>query len=316
MKVLVTGGAGFIGSSVIEYLLERGDEVVCVDNFCDYYSVEQKERNVAPFLENSRFDLRRVDIEDYDTLKDVFEKTRPEKIVHLAARAGVRPSIEEPLLYASVNNVGTTNLLEMARMFEVGNFVFASSSSVYGNTKTVPFSEADNVDFPISPYAATKKAGELQCYVYSHLHRLNVSCLRFFTVYGPKGRPDMAPYKFVDMVYNEKSLTRYGKGDTYRDYTYIDDIVSGVIAALDGDFRYEIFNLGNSATVQLNDFIQIVESLVGKKAHIVELPEQPGDVRLTNADISKSKKMLGYNPQTSFEKGMEKFVKWYLREVA
>lgn len=316
MKVLITGGAGFIGSSVAECLLTRGDQVVVVDNFCDYYDPERKEKNVADFEGNDAFELHRTDIESFSELKDVFEKVRPDKIIHLAARAGVRPSIDEPALYSRVNNTGTVHMLEMARMFDVKNFVFASSSSVYGNNKKVPFAEDDPVDFPISPYAATKRAGELIAHTYAHLYNIPVSCLRFFTVYGPKGRPDMAPYKFVKAVMNGDRLTRYGKGDTHRDYTYIDDIVSGVVASLDADYQYEIFNLGNSGTVQLNDFISIVEKHVGKKAHIVELPEQPGDVKRTNADISKSKKMLGYNPQTSFSDGMKQFVEWYKKEYS
>lgn len=316
MKVLVTGGAGFIGSHVIDHLLKRGDEVVCVDNFSDYYSPDQKEKNVVPFLSQNSFKLYRVAIENMRELVTIFEKEKPDKIIHLAARVGVRPSISEPIEYLHVNTIGTVNMLELARLFDVENFIFASSSSVYGNSDTVPFKEDARVDNPISPYAATKKSGELLCHTYSHLYELNVSCLRFFTVYGPKGRPDMAPYKFVKAVHEGAELTRYGKGDTRRDYTYIDDIVVGVVAALDTVNRYEIFNLGNSHTVMLNEFIEIVEELLGKKAHIREISDQPGDVKLTNADISKAQKMLGYNPKISFKKGMETFVEWYLAEKA
>lgn len=314
MKVLVTGGAGFIGSHVIDHLLKRGDEVVCVDNFSDYYSPEQKEKNVTPFLSQDTFKLYRVAIENMRELVNIFEKEKPDTIIHLAARVGVRPSISEPIEYLHVNTIGTVNMLELARLFDVKNFIFASSSSVYGNSNVVPFKEDARVDSPISPYAATKKSGELLCHTYSHLYELNVSCLRFFTVYGPKGRPDMAPYKFVKAVNEGTELTRYGKGNTRRDYTYIDDIVVGVVAALDTVNRYEIFNLGNSHTVMLNEFIEIVEELLGKKANIRELPDQPGDVKLTNADISKAQKMLGYDPKMSFKKGMEVFVEWYLTE--
>ncbi len=316
MKVLITGGAGFIGSHVTDYLLKRGDQVICVDNFSDYYSPVQKEKNVAPFLVQDTYTLYRIGIENMRELVNIFEKEKPDTIIHLAARVGVRPSIAEPIEYLHVNTMGTVNILELARLYDIQNVVYASSSSVYGNSDTVPFREDAKVDNPISPYAATKKSGELLCYTYSHLYDLNVSCLRFFTVYGPKGRPDMAPYKFVQAVHEGTELTRFGKGDTRRDYTYIDDIVGGVIAALDTPHRYEIFNLGNSHTVELNEFIVIVEELLGKKAKIKELPNQPGDVALTNADITKAQKMLGYTPKTSFKKGMEAFVEWYEKERA
>lgn len=316
MKVLVTGGAGFIGSHVGRRLLERGDEVVCVDNFNDYYDPLHKERNISDLNEQDAFDVYRVDIENFSRLFNVFKETEPDKVIHLAARAGVRPSIDDPILYSNVNNVGTTHLLELSKMFNVKNFIFASSSSVYGNMKEAPFHEEMNVDYPVSPYAATKKAGELLCHVYSHLHQLNTTCLRFFTVYGPGGRPDMAPYKFVDAIYNGRPLTKYGVGDSRRDYTFINDIVDGVVSSLDADFRYEVINLGNSDTISLNDFIATIEDVVGKKALIEQHPKQPGDVDLTFADVSKAKKLIGYNPRYSIKDGMSEFFEWYIENVA
>lgn len=315
MKILVTGGAGFIGSHVSKFLLARGDEVVVVDNFNDYYNPVFKEKNLKDLHDIDGFSLHRVDIEDFSSIYSVFKEEAPDKVIHLAARAGVRPSIEDPILYSNVNNTGTTHLLELAKMFDVKNFVFASSSSVYGNTQETPFREDMNVDFPVSPYAATKKAGELLCHVYNHLHGLNTTCLRFFTVYGPGGRPDMAPFKFVDAIHHGRPLTKYGDGSSRRDYTYIDDIVSGVVGSLDADFEYEILNLGNSDTISLNDFIATIEDVVGKKAIIEQYPKQPGDVDLTYADVSKAREKIGYDPQYRIKDGMENFYEWYLENV-
>jgi len=315
LKVLITGGAGFIGSHTTAALLNRGDQVICLDNFNDYYSPARKRKNVAEFLDNIAFRLHEGDIRDEERLEEVFAKEKPGKVIHIAAMAGVRPSIERPLLYEEVNVKGTLNMLEAARRHRVANFLFASSSSVYGGQEKVPFSEDDPIAHPISPYAATKAAGELLCHTYHHLYGLNVTCLRFFTVYGPKGRPDMAPYLFTQWVFEEAELKMFGDGTTSRDYTYIDDIVSGVVAALDADLSYEIINLGNSQTVVLRDFIALVEKLVGKKAHIVQEDMQPGDVPRTWADISKARRLLDYDPQTPFEEGMKHFVAWYRREV-
>jgi UDP-glucuronate 4-epimerase len=315
MKVLITGGAGFIGSHTTTALLSRGDQVVCLDNFNDYYSPERKRKNVAEFLGDIGYSLYEGDIRDRERLGEIFAKEKPDKVIHIAAMAGVRPSIERPLLYEEVNIKGTLNMLEAARRHRVTNFLFASSSSVYGGQEKVPFSEDDPIASPISPYAATKAAGELLCHTYHHLYGLNVTCLRFFTVHGPKGRPDMAPYLFTQWVFEGAELKMFGDGTTSRDYTYIDDIVSGVVAALDADLSYEIINLGNSQTVVLRDFIALVEDLVGKKANIVQLPMQPGDMPRTCADISKARHLLGYDPQTPVEKGMKHFVAWYRREV-
>ena len=315
MKILVTGGAGFIGSNLTRQLLLKNEKVICIDNFNDYYDVEFKEENVKEFLENKNYKLYRTDICNFKKLEKIFSENKIDAVIHLAARAGVRPSIEEPVLYNEVNVMGTVNLLELAKRYNVKNFVSASSSSVYGNNKKVPFSETDNVDFPISPYAATKKAGELACYTYHDLYDLNIACLRFFTVYGPCGRPDMAPYIFTKLISEGEKINMYGDGTTSRDYTYIDDIVSGIISVIDyvenNKNVYEIFNLGNSNTVKLKEFISIVENLVGKKAIINKMPMQPGDVERTFADISKAKKLLGYDPKTKFEDGMAEFVQWY-----
>ncbi|MFA5075833.1 MAG: GDP-mannose 4,6-dehydratase [Patescibacteria group bacterium] len=310
MRVLVTGGAGFIGSHVCDYLVNQGHEVFCLDNFNDYYNPAFKEQNVAINSGKSNHHLLRGDITDLDFLKSVFTN-KFDKVIHLAARAGVRPSIADPLLYQKVNVEGTANLLEMCRQNGIKDFIFASSSSVYGNNKKIPFSETDPVDNPISPYAATKKAMELLAHTYHHLFGLNCIGLRFFTVYGERGRPDMAPYLFTQWIDQGQEVKRFGQGDTKRDYTYIQDIVSGVVACLDKDFGYEIINLGNNQPVVLSHFIAIVEGLLGKKANIKQYPMQPGDVDITYADIRKAQKLLGYQPKTTIEEGMDKFVSWY-----
>ena len=315
MKVLITGGAGFIGSHTTAALLNRGDQVVCLDNFNDFYSPQRKRKNIAEFLGNPNYRLYEGDIRDQKRLEEVFAREKPDKVIHIAAMAGVRPSIQRPLLYEEVNVKGTLNMLEAARRHQVTHFLFASSSSVYGGQEKVPFSEDDPIARPISPYAATKAAGELLCHTYHHLYGLHVTCLRFFTVYGPKGRPDMAPYLFTQWIFEGAELKMFGDGTTSRDYTYIDDIVSGVVAALDADLGYEIINLGNSQTVALRDLIALVEALVGKKARIVPLPMQPGDVPHTWADISKARRLLGYDPRTPIEEGMKHFVAWYRQEV-
>lgn len=309
--VLVTGGAGFIGSHTCEKLLDHGEEVVCVDNLNDYYSPEVKKKNIEGCLKNDNFRFYKTDIRDKESMQQVFKENNIEKIIHLAARAGVRPSIEQPLLYADVNINGTLNLLELSREHSIKNFVFGSSSSVYGVNSKVPFSEDDKIDKPISPYAATKAAGELLCHAYSHLYGIPVTCLRFFTVYGPRGRPDMAPLKFTKLTDEGKEIHRYGDGSSKRDYTYVDDIVSGILSANEKAFKYEIFNLGNSQTVELRRLIEVIEENVGKEARITQLPAQPGDVPITYADIKKAKSELGYNPKIPIEEGIKKLVDWY-----
>jgi UDP-glucuronate 4-epimerase len=312
--ILVTGGAGFIGSHVCDALLKTGKKVICLDNFNDYYSPARKRKNIAHNKNNKEFVLEEKDIVDYKNLRKVFEKNKIDKIIHLAARAGVRPSLDNPFIYEETNIKGTLNLLELAKEFEIKNFVFGSSSSVYGNNTKIPFSEEDRTDRAISPYAATKKAGEVLCYTYSHLYNLNISCLRFFTVYGPRGRPDMAPYLFTENITKGKQITMYGEGDSKRDYTFVADIVSGVLAAAEKAHRYEIFNLGNSTTVELKKLISTIEILTGKKAKIIRKPMPKGDVPLTYADINKSKKMLGYHPKTDIFEGMKSFIAWYNKE--
>ncbi len=315
-SILVTGGAGFIGSHTVQALLDRGDTVICLDNFNDYYSPQRKYQNAALSLGRPGYTLIEGDVRDQDALQALFEAHRPQRIVHIAAMAGVRYSIEHPHLYESVNVGGTLNLLEMARRYNVENVVFASTSSIYGARQAIPFNEADRVDWPVSPYAATKRAAELLGYTYHHLYGLNFTALRFFTVYGPRGRPDMAPYLFTEAVFKGTDLKMFGDGSSSRDYTYIDDIVQGVLAAVDRPLGYEIINLGNNRTICLRDFIALVERLVGKKARVVQVPMPPGDVPRTCADIGKAQRLLDYNPQTPFETGLARFVDWYRTEVA
>jgi UDP-glucuronate 4-epimerase len=311
MNILVTGGAGFIGSSVCEKLLSFGHRVICMDNFNDYYDPQIKEENISGLKNDRNFILFRNDILENDTLEYIFSKNPIDIVIHLAARAGVRPSIANARLYEEVNVLGTINLLECCKKFRVLKFVFASSSSVYGGNSKVPFSEDDNVDHPVSPYAATKKAGELICYTYGHLFGMNIFCYRFFTVYGPRQRPEMAIHKFTGLVLSEKPIDVYGDGMSSRDYTYIDDITDTVAGNLDNIKGYEIFNLGNSRPVELGELIGLIESATGKKAIINRMDFQPGDVQTTFADITKAKKMLRYNPATPIESGVSKFVEWY-----
>ena len=316
MKVLVTGGAGFIGSHVVERLLERGDRVVCLDNFNDYYDPARKRRNVAPVLDHPRYRLAEGDVRDEARVEALFREEGIEAVIHIAAMAGVRYSIRHPDLYYDVNVRGTLVLLEAARRHGVRRFLFASSSSVYAGARTVPFREEDPADRPISPYAATKRAAELLCHTYHHLDGLEVAVLRFFTVYGPRGRPDMAPYLFTERIARGEPIQMFGDGSSRRDYTYIDDIVAGVLAALDlPDLGYEIFNLGNSETVSLREFIATVEAVVGRRAIVEPLPPQPGDMPLTYADISRARRRLGYAPQVKLREGLERFWAWYRREV-
>ena len=312
MKICVTGGAGFIGSNLADKMLNQDNEVIVVDDFNDYYPVEYKEQNVAPNLSRSNYHLYRADINNQAKLTEIFARHQPEKIIHLAARAGVRPSIQNPAQFLQANIAGTLNLLELCRQFAIKDFIFASSSSVYGNNAKVPFCESDSVDCPISPYAATKKACELIAHTYHHLYGLNCVGLRLFTVYGERGRPDMAPYLFTQKIHNGEPIKRFGDGTSRRDYTYIDDIISGIMSCLDKNFGYEIINLGNSDTVELNRLIAVVENLLGRKAKIEEFASQPGDVQQTYADVTKAKRLLNYQPTTSIEEGMSRFVRWYL----
>jgi UDP-glucuronate 4-epimerase len=315
MKILVTGAAGFIGSHVAEALLNRGDTVVGLDNFNDYYDPTRKRANVETALSHAHYRLIEGDVRDEQLLQDLFAGERFDKICHIAAMAGVRYSIQHPELYESVNVRGTLNLLEQARQHDAQNFVFASSSSVYGASTPVPFREDAVVNRPISPYAATKVAKEVLAYTYHHLYGLNCTGLRFFTVYGPRGRPDMAPYLFTKWIAEGQPLRQFGDGSSQRDYTFVTDIVASVVAAIDANLPYELINLGRGETIHLTDFIQVVEGVVGKNAAIVQEPPKPGDVPITYADITKARQLLGYEPAVSVVDGMHKFWKWYQAEA-
>lgn len=343
MKVFfITGGAGFIGSTVAEKLLKQGNKIIVVDNFNDFYDYNRKIRNILEatgnygkaneILENSSKDekienLKRIvnsenfvleyaDIRDMGKMDKIFSEYKIDLAFNPAAMAGVRPSLLDPLLYEEVNIKGYMNLLELCKKYGIKKFIQASSSSVYGNNKNVPFKETDIVDFAISPYAATKKSGEVLGHVYHKLYDIDMIQLRFFTVYGPKQRPDLAIHKFTKMILEEKSIPFYGDGNTKRDYTYIDDIVDGILKSIDYLFKnknvYEIFNLGESHVVSLKEMVETIEKVLGKKAVLDKQPMQPGDVEKTYADISKAKEILGYNPKTNFEDGIKKFVDWYM----
>jgi UDP-glucuronate 4-epimerase len=312
-NILITGGAGFIGSHLVERLLAEGDwHITVVDDFNDFYKPSIKRANVAPHLSNQKFKLIEADIRDLQALEKAFADTRYDCIVHLAARAGVRPSLTEPRLYVETNINGTMNLLELARKTAVKQFVFGSSSSVYGVNPKVPFTEDDPIFNPISPYAATKAAGELICHSYAHLYDMRIICLRFFTVYGARQRPDLAIHKFAKLISVGKPIPVFGDGTTRRDYTYVDDIIAGVRAAIDYNLtKYEVINLGESRTVELRELISILEAALGGRAQIDRQPPQPGDVPQTFADISRARKLLGYDPQTNIETGIRRFVEWF-----
>jgi UDP-glucuronate 4-epimerase len=310
MRILVTGGAGFIGSHLVEKLLATGHEVSILDDFNDFYDPQIKRANIAAVAGD--VSIHRIDLRDSAGVNLLFHREKFDAIVHLAARAGVRPSISQPQLYYDTNVSGTLHLLEAARHIGIERFVFASSSSVYGICKEVRFSEDFNLTQTISPYAATKVAGEFLCSTYSHLYQMRVVALRFFTVYGARQRPDLAIHQFTRKIDAGQPIDQFGDGTTRRDYTYIDDIIQGVTAALDYNGPlYDLFNLGESETIQLKELIAAIENALGKKAKINQLPEQPGDVPLTCADISKARKLLGYNPATKLSEGLPKFVDWF-----
>jgi UDP-glucuronate 4-epimerase len=312
MSILVTGGAGFIGSHLVERLLDEGRDVLCLDNFDDFYDPSLKRDNIAPFLRRDGFTLIEGDIRDTDLLDRIFRDHTISCVVHLAARAGVRPSLDLPLLYQDVNVRGTVTLLDACRRHSVKRFLFASSASVYGINNTIPFNEEDKIDKPISPYAATKAAGELLCFTYHHLYGFPVICLRFFTVYGPRQRPDLAIHKFTRMIARGEEIPLYGDGSTRRDYTYIEDIIDGVMGALRYDGGgYEIINLGDSRTVELTRLISLIEETLGLPVRIQRLPLQPGDVPITYADITKASRLLGYYPEVPIEEGIRRFVMWW-----
>ena len=311
-KLLITGGAGFIGSHLVDRLLSTDVErIEVIDDFNDFYDPSIKHANIREHLNDPRYNISEIDIRNRKALEQVF-KTNFDCVVHLAARAGVRPSLSEPELYSETNINGTLNLLELARESNIKQFVFGSSSSVYGINAKVPFSEDDPIRQPISPYAATKAAGELLCHTYSHLYGLRCVCLRFFTVYGPRQRPDLAIHKFAKLITERKPIPVFGDGTTRRDYTYVDDIIDGVMAALVyNKTNYEVINLGESRTVELNELISLLEAELDTHAIIDRQPPQPGDVPQTFADISKARALLGYDPQTQIEEGLRRFVEWF-----
>lgn len=314
-KVMVTGGAGFIGSHVAEFLLARGDDVVIVDKMNHYYDVRIKEANLKllrdKYPSEKRLSIYRGDICDAAFMSKIFESEKPQWVCHMAARAGVRPSIQDPYIYIESNIRGSTQLMELSHKHGVRNFVFASSSSVYGGSKSTFFSEQEPVDNPISPYAASKKATELFSYTFHHLYKLNMTGLRFFTVYGPRGRPDMAPFIFVDRVSKGRQIKQFGDGSSSRDYTYISDIVDGIVRSIDRPHTYQVFNLGKGLGTQLKDFIHIVEKHTGKKANVVKVLDQPGDVPYTCANVTKAHLLLGYQAKVPIEEGIRRTVEWY-----
>jgi UDP-glucuronate 4-epimerase len=320
-RILLTGGAGFIGSHVAEALVRRGAELTIVDNLDSFYPRARKKANLAEIRRSGKYRFVDQDIQNAKGMREVIEKTRPEAVIHLAARAGVRPSIHQPRLYERVNVGGTLNLLELSRQFGVAKFIFGSSSSVYGATSPTPFSEGQPELRPISPYGATKLAGEILGYTYAYLHRLTVICLRFFTVYGPRQRPDLAIHKFTAMIEAGKPLPIFGDGSTGRDYTYVGDIVAGIVAALEHEVLstndagngapFEVFNLGNSHPIRLDELVCMLQEATGRNAAIHRKETQPGDVPITWADVSKSTRVLGYRPSTRIEDGLRQFVAWY-----
>ena len=311
MRILVTGGAGFIGSHLVEHLLAAGHTVGILDDFNDFYDPQIKQANIAGFAKDVT--VHHVDLRDGASVRNLFHLEKFEVIAHLGARAGVRPSIQYPQLYYDTNVTGTLHLLEAARVTGVERFIFASSSSVYGASKTVPFSEDQHLTQAFSPYAATKIAGEFLCSTYSHLYQLRVVALRYFTVYGPRQRPDLAIHQFTRRIYAGQTIEQFGDGTTRRDYTYIDDVIQGTMAALQYEGPlFDIFNLGESETIQLKDLIVAIEKALGKKAKINQLPEQPGDMPLTCADISKARKLLDYRPTIRLNEGLRRFVEWFL----
>jgi UDP-glucuronate 4-epimerase len=314
MNIFVTGAAGFIGSHLCRRLMAEDSRVVGLDNLDPFYDPAIKQRNLRELLSDKRFTFVEGDIRDASCVEGLLNKSRPDSVVHLAAKAGVRPSIEDPVSYTDVNLNGTTVMLEAAHQCGVGRFIFASSSSVYGNNPKVPFSETDPVDNPISPYAATKKAGELLCHTYSHLYGMNITCLRFFTVYGPRQRPDLAIHKFARLIEAGKPIPVYGDGSMERDFTYIEDILDGVTAAIKKCRGYAIYNLGESRPVRLDVLIAELEKALGKKAIQTRLPMQPGDVLRTYADVTRAQRDLGYQPKTELHYGLARFVEWMRQE--
>ncbi len=313
MNIAVTGGAGFIGSNLCDLLVKKNHNVLCIDNFHDYYSPEKKRQNIRELMQSKLFELCECDVKNAGQLTRVFKQGKVEAVAHLAAVPGVRQSIEKPLPYLNNNIVGTMNVLEAAKECKVKKFVFASSSSVYGDSKKIPFVETDKADSQLSPYAFTKRSGELLCRTYHNLYGLPVVCLRLFTVYGPRNRPDMAVGKFAEMIYREKPLPIYGSTSLERDYTFVADVTAAILAALNSDLGFEVINIGNSRPVPISRIVSLLEAGIGKKAKLENVGFQKGDAKATCADISKAKKLFGYSPSISIEEGIERFVGWYLK---
>jgi UDP-glucuronate 4-epimerase len=313
MKILVTGGAGFIGSHLCDRLLNEGHTVICLDHLSDYYDPKIKIMNVFHNFNHPNFIFLVKNVVEKDKLEKIFQKYPIDVVIHLAARAGVRASLEEPLQFRDTNVVGTINLLELSKIYKVKQFIFGSSSSVYGDNTKIPFSEEDVVEYPLSPYATSKRACELYCYNYHYISKLNIVALRFFNVYGPRNRPDMAHFTFTRAINHGQPIKKYGDGSTSRDYTYVDDIVSGIVACLNKQFGWEIINLGNSHPITLNTLIATLEKNLNKKAVIKQEPLQLGDVERTYANIDKAKKLLNWQPETSYEEGVKKLVAWYTK---
>lgn len=314
-KILVTGGAGFIGGHLCRNLIDQGDAIVCLDNFDPYYDPAIKRENVKPLLENDEFRLVEGDIRDHVLVESLFRKENFDCVVHLAARAGVRASLKLPQLYEEVNVLGTLNLLDAARDHGKPKFVFGSSSSVYGVNPKTPFSEDDPIDLPISPYAASKRSAELYCHIYNHLYGLSIVGLRFFTVYGPRQRPEMAIHKFAELILKNEPIPVFGNGSSRRDYTYIDDIIAGICASIELDCGFEIINLGDNKTISLMELIHLIEGVMGLPAELEHRDNQPGDVPITYADITKAKKLLDYKPKIMIKEGIVKFARWFLDNV-
>ncbi|MFH1833025.1 MAG: NAD-dependent epimerase/dehydratase family protein [Candidatus Levyibacteriota bacterium] len=311
MNILITGGAGFIGSSLIEALLKKGEKVCVVDNFNSYYNPKFKKENIKNLLAKKKLKVVKVDILEKDVLKQLFAKEKFNKIIHIAASVGIRNSLMFPNQYSKNNIDGTEQMLKFAVQFGVDHFIFASSSSIYGNNSSTPFTENEVIASKLNPYAHSKKAAEEHCETYHKKYGIPITIFRFFTVYGPKGRPDMAPYIFTESILNEKKIKVFGDGSAQRDFTYIDDIVRGIILGLEKKFPFEIFNLGNSSPVNILNFIKIIEKITGKKANLEFISPIPSEMKNTYANIRKAEKLLGYKPKTSIEEGLEAFIKWY-----
>ena len=314
MNFLVTGGAGFIGSNLCERLMQEGHKVWAYDDLNDFYSPRRKERNLEELGAYPSFQFVRGDLRDKAAVRDLFASARFDQVIHLAARAGVRPSLEDPALYMDVNVLGTTHILEAARERGIKKVTIASSSSVYGINSKSPFSESDPIFTPISPYAASKLACEALGHVYAHIHKMDIVMLRFFTVYGPRQRPDLAIHKFAGLIEQGKPIPVFGDGSTARDYTFVSDTLDGIMACTRREFGFEIFNLGESECVKLSRLIELLEQTLGKKAVIERLPNQAGDVPLTYADISKAERMLGYHPRVKIDEGIQRFVEWFRKD--